>query len=125
MTNIVPVKGTSGKIYRFAMVSKVTDLPETPGIFCFAFPLRYPGAPLESVYLGRALHDLKIEVLQNDLRALAIEEGATMIGYMDVESRLARRRIYTDLFQVLPDRLPIVEFMQEPPTHVRRSRLAR
>jgi hypothetical protein len=44
MTTIVPVKGVSGKIYRFSMLTKVTELPEVGGIYCFAFPLRYPGS---------------------------------------------------------------------------------
>jgi hypothetical protein len=79
MTTVVPVKGISGKIYRFVMVSRSTDLPEFPGVYTFAFPIRYPGAPLESVCLGRAPHELRIDVLQSDLRAAAIEQGATMI----------------------------------------------
>jgi hypothetical protein len=125
MTTIVPVKGVSGKIYRFSMLSKVTELPEVGGIYCFAFPLRYPGAPLESVYLGRALHDLKIEVLQDELREAAIEAGAAMIGYIEVDSRLARRRIYQDLSPVLPDALPVEDFFQEPPARARASHMRR
>jgi hypothetical protein len=125
MTTVVPVKGISGKIYRFVMVSRSTDLPEFPGVYTFAFPIRYPGAPLESVCLGRAPHELRIDVLQSDLRAAAIEQGATMIGYMEVTSRVAQRRIYNDLIQVMPDRLPFEEAVQVPPRRVRQSRIAR
>jgi hypothetical protein len=125
MTTVVPVKGISGKIYRFVMVSRSTDLPEFPGVYTFAFPIRYPGAPLESVYLGRAPHELRIDVLQSDLRAAAIEQGATMIGYIEVTSRVAQRRIYNDLIQVMPDRLPFEEVVQVPPRRVRQSRIAR
>jgi len=105
MIAVVPVTGTSSKIYRFRLISRVQELPEAGGIYCFCYPLRYPGAPIEGVYLGHAQNDLKVEVLQNETRRVAIEIGANKIGFIKVNSRLARRRIYADLVEVFPDDL--------------------
>jgi hypothetical protein len=44
-------------------------------------------------------------VLQNESRRAAIEVGANKIGFLKIDSRLARRRIYADLVEVLPDNL--------------------
>lgn len=121
MTELVSVKGTTGHIYRLRLVTRAMDLPEVPGIYSYALPLRYPGAPLESVYLGRARFALKDEVLQDDLRAPAMEMGASVIAYLPVDMPIARRRIYKDLIGVLPDRLIAGTAVEPPPPRTRRS----
>jgi hypothetical protein len=105
MNTTLPIRCPSGHIYRLRIVESVDDLPRTAGIYGFLPRVPYPGAPIKPVYWAPATYDMFVEVSENPVLRQAIGIGATCIGYVPMEGRVARRRALDDLLKVFPTQL--------------------
>jgi hypothetical protein len=94
---ITPLKGASGLIYRMRVTDDHHELPRTPGIFFCAWPIPYPGAPVQPVYWGSATENLAEQVRQDEGFIGAARSGATCFGYLEIKSRRAQKRALIDL----------------------------
>lgn len=105
MAQIIPIRTKSGQIYRFRVTGDLSDLPTSPGIYCFTPPQSYPGGPISPIYWGKAVEDFSTEVMDDPLLREALDLGATHVGTLVVEGRIARKRIGDDLSATFPPSL--------------------
>jgi len=111
---IIPLKTRSGQIYRFRFTADLAELPASAGIYCFAHPQAYPGAPISPVYWGTAIADFSIEIPEDPARVEALSSGARHIGTLEVKGRLARKRILRDLVESISgERDELVSYPQK------------
>jgi len=115
MAQIVPLRTKSGQIHRFRVTGDLSDLPTSPGIYCFTPPQPHPGGPIEPVHWGKAVADFSTEVLDDPALNDAVGCGATHVATLIVEGRIARKRILDDLTASFPPSVTT------PATYARRS----
>jgi hypothetical protein len=102
MNIVVPLRGGSGHIYRLRIHQDITELPQTPGIFCFMPPLPYPTATPEPLLWDDAPSDIRHSVTVHPARMICARNGAIAVGALTLPGEIARRRAVQDLLLTYP-----------------------